>query len=112
VLKAEVKSESVEELRCAHGMCAPLKPLTWKEIFRTLLKDHIWIQLLKINPLKWKLTIAQWEFEDRLSDILAEEIRKEIDAEIVEMLSRLSHVETTTDPAVLKKLGEMVGYHE
>jgi hypothetical protein len=99
-LKATIKFENSDELRCAHGLCAST-PLSWKEIFSTISKKHLveyndvseiqkmkhrWLLLLKINPRKWKTTIKTWAQEDKLSKMLAEEIRKEIDAMVIKEL--------------------------
>jgi len=126
MLKAEVKFESEEQLRCAHGMCTPsAPPASWKEIRDVLLRKTIvgeydngwkwgrgWVQLLKINPRRWKMTVLDWVFAERIGAALSAEITKEIDAEIIEMLTNLSRVETATDPEVIKKLGKLIGYDE
>ncbi len=102
MLKAEVKFESEEQLRCAHGICAPQPLPTWKEIYNVLCRKTIvgeyndgwkwrrgWIQLLTINPRRWKITLRDWVVAERMGKLLSEEIIKEIDAEIIAELLAL-----------------------
>jgi hypothetical protein len=100
MLKAEVKSESAEQLRGAHGMCAPsAPPASWKEIrdalfLKTIVGEYNggwiwrrgWVELLRINPRRWKMTVLDWVFAERIGAVLAAEITKEIDAEIIKQL--------------------------
>jgi hypothetical protein len=109
VLKAETTFETADQLRRAHGMCTPTAPpASWKEIRDVLLRKTIigdnsdrypdlardyqwkwgrgWVQLLKINPRRWKMTVLDWVFAERIGAVLADEIRKEIDAEIIKEL--------------------------
>lgn len=109
MLKAEVKIEKEGDLRCAHGLCAPLTKLTWKQIFSTISqKDPIygipdrwghqntlkyryrWVSLLFTCPSKWKQQVYDMFVADQLGSIMAEEIRKEIDAEIIAKLKAMS----------------------
>ncbi len=101
MLKAEVKIEKEGDLRCAHGLCAPSIKLTWKQIFSTISqKDPIygvpdrwgtqnrltyryrWVSLLLTLPSKWQQQVYDMFAADQLGSIMAEEIRKEIDAEV------------------------------
>ena len=81
-------------------MCTPVAPrASWKEIRDVLLQKTIvgeyndgwvwergWTQLLKINPRRWKITVLDWVFAERMRATLAAEITKEIDDEIIAQL--------------------------
>jgi len=126
VLKAETTFETADQLRRAHGMCTPTAPpASWKEIRDVLLRKTIvgeyndgwvwgrgWTQLLKINPRRWKITVLDWVFAERFGAIMAEEIRKEIDAEIIALLMASASVETAKTPEAVKALGTLLGYDE
>jgi hypothetical protein len=130
VLKADVKLETADQLRAAHGMSGSLKRLTLKDIYRTIsIKDIVgeyrneyghgyawkeryrWVSLIRINPLKWHKTIQGWELNDRMAKTLSQEITKEIDAEIIKLLMD-SRIETATDPEAIKQLNALIGISE
>jgi len=131
MLKAELKNESVDQLMCAHGMCAPPARLTWKEIYATISQKHLviigeyrnkrgrvyewkfryrWVELLLSNPLKWKSFIQDWVIEDQLAKTLSSEIQKELDAEIVQLLVNLGGVEMAKDPESIRQLKALAGH--
>jgi len=109
VLKADVKLETGSELRCAHGMCPPPTPLSWREVWETISqKDPVygvpnrwgyqktvkhryrWVSLLLTLPWKWKQKVHDMYTADKLGSIMADEIRKEIDAELIAKISALA----------------------
>jgi hypothetical protein len=100
VLKTEMKLETEEYLRSAHGMRATSSP-SWREIYDVLRNKTIvgeyndgwiwrrgWVQLLTINLRRWKITIYDWVVAERMGKALAEEIRKEIDQEIIAQIQK------------------------